>query len=684
MTQERREQSHPPQTGNDKRLQVLRQLQRRLYPFGEGVESEGTRAHELHNLYLQMADPSLDYLESIVVSLTSMPYENLEQLKLATYEAGDSPKRFLTKHGIVVNDSERLLAGIGNSEELIGHLSGEYNYTTHKFNLNGKELNPKTSAEYMYERIQIRNGERQMGKMIERVKNESDLRRRYRMGLNLKKRVLGYIDKFSFTFHSGRDGEELMEPTWKNLTRHYGWYTEIKTRDGSRIAGNFGIQDAVRIAQAAITRHGLEKRLDKLPSRDLKRFEQLRFQYGAKAANLIILSELANDINKVRKGDLLNLVVPDFKALPVDLYRAWKEGKLSDVDLKSYFEWVNGLREKEAWGQEEHNADYIVRSSAVFSEDGANITGAGIYDSVKVHGGATFQDFKDAVIKVYESTNSPRAQSYRTQHRIDREEMGLVMQKYVTPDYTYLKQSQEGYVNSKLAGVPQLMEIVTRTSRNFIRRKELDFFLGLSADGNKEAFREVHHFPPEISKIMPRLIFGVAQLTSAIERIWGKDIQVEFVADVSAINFVQVRELPATTFSQMPEVKFPDEPSIHSGASIGTGDMKLPVLDSYDNNSEKTGIVIISTNDMFSMRNDSCLPKKGVVIISNYGGRNGHIQTLCTERDLICLFPDVTEEDKPVLTHHELSRLKRVRIVSNGIEGRIYEIPEEEASEIHG
>lgn len=685
MTLENRAQSQQPQVIGGERLRAIHYLQKRLGPAQGSSTSERLRVSGLRNFYSQMANPTLEFLESVSSNLVALPYRSLEQLRWACYEAGEDPTRYFERRGIIIDGSERISAGIWNTGELVDDISHFYNYDTGELTYGG-ELDSKAFADRAFEIIQIRNDDRKMSKLTEQVKVEPNLQRRHQIGLRLKRQVLDHIAKFPIAFRQ-KHGDRDMEPTWENLTTYSGYHTELRPKSGGSHSGYSVIPGAVMAAESAITRLQIEKRIAKLPSKDQDRFEQLRFQYGAKSANLILLSELVDQINKAKGRDFdSRLAVPAFRVVPVDSYRAWREGKLLDGDLQSYYNWASNLPKDRIWGSdEEMKADYIVRSSAVFSEDGANITGAGIYESVRVFGGATFQEFKDAVTKVYESVNSPRALVYRIQHGIDEEEMGLLIQKYITPDTRFMhNQSEQGYMNSRLAGVPELMEIVTETSRNFVRRKTVDFTLGMRVGRNEDVFDDVHHFPPDQYKIRPTLPIKVAQFTSIIERIWGRDIQVEFVVDGFDVNFVQVRELPEDTFSQVPEVKFPDEPAIHIGASIGTGDLDLQVLDDEEDNSEETGAVVFPSNFMFSMGDNSYrLPKAGVVIIAdtNSEGRNGHIQTLCAERGLVCVFPGEYEEDRPTLRYHELSRMKRVRVVSNGIEARVYEGKEENSPE---
>lgn len=671
------------QLNSGDKLKTLQQLRERFSPFQDSAESKKLRALGLKNLYLQMADPSVDFIEKTTVGLGGMPDVNLRQVQSDTYLAGDDPKKFFAERGIAIDDSGKLQEGISNLNGLLVDIASRYDYQSGKLDFGKK--GPTVFAERVQEGIQISREEKKLRDVIDQIKGEADLRERCRLGSMLKQQVLNYIGKFPFKFdssHSYNGKKSFFEPTWDNLSLNSGYSVELETKDGGSTMGGFGFEDAVRMSNMATSRYRVEKGLEGLTVRNKEEFNALRLQYGAKAANLIILSGLVKRINQLRKDNYrIKLAVPDFKAVPIKLYQAWKDGKLADDDLRPYFEWANKLKEDdfEDWSKK-RKANYIVRSSAVFSEDGENITGAGVYESINVDANSSFEFFKRAVVKVFESVNSPRAQAYRAQHGVEKEEMGLILQRYIIPDYRFNMhgQSQEGYINSKLKGIPHLMEIVTRTSRNFVKRKELDFFLTHQPHDygpNEDRFSaEINHFPPDQYKVHPDLPINVGQLALIVEKIWGKDIQIEFVADGMTVNFVQVRDLPKDASHQASQVEFPDKPAIHSGASIGIGDMELPILENEDDNSEKTGAVIFYGNNEWTVRKStSNLPKDGAVVICNDDGRNGHIQTLCAEKGIICVFPDPsrsigTRIYRPV----ELSGLRKVRIVANGIEGRVY------------
>lgn len=76
MTQERRTQFTPPQVVDSELLQARQNILKRVDPFQEGPEGERLRAIGLSNLYAQMADPSVEFLEAVTSGLASLPFDN--------------------------------------------------------------------------------------------------------------------------------------------------------------------------------------------------------------------------------------------------------------------------------------------------------------------------------------------------------------------------------------------------------------------------------------------------------------------------------------------------------------------------------------------------------------------------------------------------------------------------------
>lgn len=664
------------QEGN--RQAALKQLHGVLDASIRGDEGHRLHAIGLQNFYLQLADPSLETVEAVVASLVEMPFDEIKRLQSADYNVGYDPDWFFANHGVEITDREKLMVGVNNTGSLIQSLARRFDSDTGEV-FQDEDLDPKSLALDLYEQVQFSNSERKINLALQDVRNEPDLAERYQKGLALKEQVLAHLASFPFKFYKGESSKVAIEPTWETLLHASSLLAELKFSGGGSIVGRFNFEKGVDTAEAAISRYQFEKKLEALPKRDKEKFDELRLQFGAKAANLIILSEMVDEINSLRKNenfDITTVKVPEFQAVSVDIYKAWVAGELSDDQIRPYFDWANSLMTGNEWSSRKRPADFIVRSSAVFSEDGEQATGAGIYESIVVPAGSTFEEFKEAVIRVYASTQSEQAREYRQQYGIQSEEMGLVIQKFIPSEsYRTYGGSNHGYVNSRLTGVPQLMEIVTETSRNFVKRDELDFALAMSVGIDSRAFHNVQQFPPDIYKIESDLPARLGQVTYVVERIWGRDIQIEFVyEDSSTINVVQVRDLPESVLGEAVQVEFPDEDPIHSGASIGVGDMELDVLDNESLNYEKRGLVVFEGNKKWTYQGrPHSFPKEGVVVIARNDGENGHIQTLAAERGLICIFPGDVERGSS-LTFREFLNLRKVRVVSNGMEARMYAV----------
>lgn len=633
---------------------------------------------ELRRFFLEMSDPSVDVLERTATSLVELSYDDLLSLQAklmgAVYES--TLKKSLLDQGLSEDEVNKIEVGAANTERLVDQIHNRFGFGQRE---SGENYDSREVAEETFERIQVNKAENELRELTELAKNETNLGARNRIARRLRRKIHTFIDRFNVTLPRRHKPDEIIKPTWKNLTDLFAYDLQINLKDSTM--NSWVLTETIAIAHAAAKRLSWEKKFEQLPAFDRSELESLRLEFGAKAANLIMLENMAKSINKLRgRFEMLELAVPEFMAVPASLYDAWKKGEDIDQELLHYFEWTQTLKAENQWGNEiDKPSDYMVRSSAVFSEDGEQVTGAGIYESVRVAGNSTFQEFRDAVIKVYQSTDSENARYYRERYGIETESMGLVIQKYKEP-HTLIsvrgEKSETGYVNSRMPGVPNLMEISTLISRNFVRRDELDFFLALDEDFHENAFSSVHHFEPDIFKSDQHMIVRVAQLALTIEKIWGQNVQMEFIADGHIINFVQVRQIPESTTESSQHIMFPvGEEAIHSGAAIGIGDKVLEVLSNKDYNRDKTGAVIIPTNDMWTMRGGpGDLPKEGAVIIADSAGQGGHIQTLCAELGLICIYPDFGDFEKPTLAYHELVDLKKIRVVANGIEGRLYKV----------
>jgi len=376
--------------------------------------------------------------------------------------------------------------------------------------------------------------------------------------------------------------------------------------------------------------------------------------------------------------------VPRYATIAVQYYTAWKEkGTLDDVYFKNLYE---------EW--KDKDIQIIARSSAVKSEDNEVNTGAWIYHSEVIQQNS-YEAFCAAIIKVYMSCDEKIALEYRKDNNIESEYMWVVIQEYIW-------EWMSGHVNSIMPHRPELLEVslVTENWMKFVLNKDnlIDalFQHGSSADDN------IFHYKIDIKDFdIHRNNIGeeTAYLISLLERYFRKPIQVEFVFEAKQkeedersyrhnkekkIHVVQVRPLPKW-LEEKYTVEFPsDKEAIREGKSSWICDAEYEVLETGDDNRDKVWVVSFTDGQYASLYDSfvrKSLPKSWVAIIRNSWGTEWHIETLCAEKWIVCLFPESSESKYTNIisfTHkikHEHSDFygqKKVRVISDGLKGKVY------------
>jgi hypothetical protein len=635
------------------RQMYLNQIACALDPLRSGPKGEKVRTLGFKNFLTRMADPSIEFLQETLVAL-SQDFNIRRKLFDLTYEANTNPD-FFSNRGIKIDESEGIYTGIANTSTLLSFVSS-----------GSREDAEIIFGEIQERKIRLAKHDEEMKPLLEfdgllspilqdaeGLKDESDYKIRSERASQIQRRLVDFAKANGVKFYYDQKQKEEVEPSLRAI-RKASWNYDVLIGNWHHDPWDF--QKAVGLTNAAVGRYRVEQAIGEI-SVDPDVINRLRLEYGAKAANLITLEGIIERIND-RVGSMIHfkIEIPKFKVVPVDLYRKWMQGELTDEDVMPFFEWMRKSKVGSEWYLED---DYIVRSSAVFSEDGETMTGAGIYDSIVVTAGQGFEEFKTAVETVYASTNSEKARSYRNANGVRDEKMGLIIQ-------TYSHRLDPGYVNSSLPGVPELMEIRTPGGRNFINREKLDAFLAVQPDD--ELVREIFHFQPDHHKVAETTLHALGEIAMVLEKVWGRSVQIEFAGVGSFIDILQVRALPQSEKKEA--INFPDMPFVWRTSSIGVGDLTLEVLSGFLSHYGRTGLAVYDSNHEKSVYGVD-LPESGAVAICNSQGNNGHIQTLCAEANLICLYPD--EYSIPYQT---LTELKKVRVVSNGIEGRIYDVSE--------
>lgn len=434
---------------------------------------------------------------------------------------------------------------------------------------------------------------------------------------------------------------------------------------------------------------------EKVVNFDRDYYEQLRHVYGAKAAGLFVLSEAAEafyaavdeDDRIWGRHDVATITIPKFTATPVDLYNMYRS---KDERYENYLEHIRQQAiaiSADRYDPETFRPLVIIRSSAVFSEDGVDASGAGVYKSTTVDPRDS-GEFKKAVEAVFASLGTKEAQDYLSEKGIDSEQMGLVIQQYIEETMARNKSSTYGHIQSS----DPLGRFSTLSSDagelQFGRESLEEFYMKAPPAGNTQP---TFHYTPDHRSAIAQFCRQGAQVANAAlfaEKLFGKPVELEFAFDSSNTAYiVQVRPIPHQ--EGVSKVEFPtDVEAIIECRAVGVGDVVVAVNDDneydgneitfdwVDNESEQGGSV--------GWRKTS----KSVFVIGHNNGQSGHIQMMAREHGQICLFPKAqtslpNDLMREILTDDDQDRKRLFRVISDGYRGAIYSIDSEHKNLTH-
>jgi hypothetical protein len=523
---------------------------------------------------------------------------------------------------------------------------------------------------------------------IDSIDDNLPLEERYQLVTKLRS-DLESITASGKLFLLDRSGEEkqIFPQDVKNLSDHdilSFHYSDSATNCGSFLERVMGKIVAIET----------EKELmDEIGCIDKAELNKNRLRFGAKGANLLMISRLLSKFITGKFGLIVyGISIPTFELIDTNTYQSWKNQCDISEKLRTVYESFCGK-------------PIMIRSSAVYSEDGENLTGAGIYLSVPLEQGATFEQFCEAVENVYASCEADGARMYRQENGIERELMGLVVQERIEDPMLGCIDSSRPYS----AHTSSLKSYGLR-QRYIFDSKKLDhciftnntFYVFKNASWLSLEFEDGQLYYSEI------IAFG-----RILEKLYGQPVQIEFsenpVSDYHHdMCLLQVRPLPLKMFG-VPKIKFPaDIEHIYECWAEGTCDEVLDVLEFDQKNTDKNGLVVFNSSwegsiNYYSLR--AAMPKQGaVMILVPSTPDRGHIETLALEKGLTILFhreemPEDYSDDSPVkqttdylrkdirnLFDEPYVRLmglcgsfaghKKVRIVANGKVARIYPVDE--------
>lgn len=518
-------------------------------------------------------------------------------------------------------DTEKIIRFV---EKLIRSPDLAYKY----FEKYWKNLNPNLFSESLAQiRTLLMTGDVELvpiRRLAQQLNNETDPKRAQKLSCELETQLDALLNKNQYIVSNNYSEESLT----KEILFSLGERDIITQKVGETTVIVNHFDEIVFALQKEEFERKFQKTVGVI---DKERFEEDRKMFGAKGANLRMTSRIIQAVQDINYF-LRNICsIPDFETIPVSVYRKWKNKECIRDELQSFYRWINKRK-------------IMVRSSAVHSEDNENTTGAGIYESVELNGNATIDDFEKAVISVFESVSTERAEKYRAKKDIESEEMGIVLQEYISHD----TDDEKGYVNTIVKQVPKLMDVVLESGF----RPVLDKSIVEKRCANNSEEKSIFYYQIDRHRTdNPIIIEQLAMLSFLFEKCYGQPLQIEFIlrekedeyfySGEKQIAILQTRFLPKN-FLEPVHVEFPQRQSLFEGRALGIMNTVLDVLPNDIDNSRSEGVVIFESSRFGSLGenfSDDNFPKSGVVVVLGPSVENsGHIETLCAEKGLCLLF----------------------------------------------
>lgn len=349
----------------------------------------------------------------------------------------------------------------------------------------------------------------------------------------------------------------------------------------------------------------------------------------------------------------------------------------------------------------------VVRSSAVVSEDNEKLSGAGIYDTYFLKKNKLSEKtLADAVLKVYQSVESPRAVQYRKSNGLGEERMAVVVQRL---------SNAEGFVNgvvqSRLHAIANIIPITWSEEIGAVARgkgQDINTAYFRKRGSGKDIYYRLSFLSNDVryligekaGKLLTPIIIG-------LKKHYGKDFEAEFSADFEegVVRMLQIRPLTNVTDKK---IKFPKKKPIFTtgkvGYCMGAGEYIGPwvcrdnVKKGWD---EPEHYALITPDLPQTMEKDRVLsellekyggkshfdyhlhtPNKKAIVVTGDMHPGSHALTIANENGILCLSRGVSIQRIPLLKRLEKTG-PYIHIVSDGINGRVYAATEEEAREFY-
>lgn len=396
--------------------------------------------------------------------------------------------------------------------------------------------------------------------------------------------------------------------------------------------------------------------------------------YWNKYTNLVFLKSQESLLSQYEAK------TPQFFWLPISFYEEYKKNIESFTSsLRSFFDTTYITQIENFTGD-----SVILRSSSLYSEDSKEYFGAWLYNSIVLKKECSFDEFKNTVIKVYESLDNKLALNFREVNHIQNEKMWIIIQEYLNVDWDcslYSKLEYKGFLNSIVKNTSKVMSISQNGWTIILGKNEVESLSIKECQDKHYNYEERHlntgllKLPLDTYKVWLLNYLELAKLCIELSKAYGAEVQIEYVISDRQIYIVQIRPFPQEWCIEE-TITFPtDKEEICSipcafpfkGKVLNSSFTDYPYKDriKYEHSSHSTSLWSDSEIEGFI----TSLPD--ILFIDTYANADHwHLESLVAERGWI------------VINWHTLSREERekfqsekqVYVVSNGIYAKIYKV----------
>lgn len=377
-----------------------------------------------------------------------------------------------------------------------------------------------------------------------------------------------------------------------------------------------------------------------------------------------------------------NFIVPDFFWINTemyDLYIKTKNNQEFKQALLSFFNWEFTKKV-----QTFTNDKIILRSSCLYSEDSKDFFGAGLYDSIVISKTASFDEFYEAVTKVYESINNATAVKFRSSNNIKEEKMGIVIQEYYYPDtldYSSNDNQYKWFINSIVKNAPKVVSISQNWGSIILDKDIVSKFSDEEVDSASYRSPElllnkwILKIPFDTYRIWILEFVKMARIAIELSNSYGSQVQIEYVISNNKLYLVQIRPYPISWCTEE-VVSFPTDKEqicevdcafVFPGKTLDVSFTDYVWKDRirFEESSHMQSLMSSNEVDFFI----ECIPE--VLFMETYANADhGHLESIVAERwGIIINAHNLDQESK-----NKLKKEKQLYVVSDWIKARIYKV----------